>query len=1086
MVEQEEHKLTGIFASRYDRRKGKSMSETATAEKELLDKINPAVYESWAGDLAAAQSAGEREGIWAAIKSGISKSQQDVKQMADDEVKKITDSMSDKERKERKRSKVEADIDNFVKSLKDRESLSGPSHPPESFVLRDKKAKELREWGWAPEDQEEVKRKLKEKFTGHNALNDDQIKNTIELLIATGKPATEVIQTIESEPAEFEPADQEEVRRAGGSYERARSVRKLSWFGKLDIPEKYLQRFVLQDEFAADNEQDYQHTDPGNVEEIAWQVMHHYGHTTWGPNGTFPILEMRIGYKIDKKGNQIPGPDGKPEIDPDRSRYYVNQANFVRWARERMWNIYDVNNDVGDFVSAINLPKTYGAMDFGRMFPEYTKYFASEDGVTNYWLMAQELIVESAGLGTMNQMATKYNQEMRDPDGLQKAIGEMFASNVFTKETFRKNMLELMAIMPLNYDGHKPGELLNNDGIFGAAMMEMFLAYYNLSDFDELQKLLGKGSSFFTKDGVMLALQTVIEDKTTESSGESNPTVLNKEMQDLLDNAFDKNGQIVTQPQRDNFIKFINFWGNKINNEDQEYTVRRMLYRVVSEKYGRVVREAVKNDKGEEITDANGNKILKDVYEKVFVDGQVKEIKKYGLTSDVEGAKNDTWTLRMSWVAAKAMARVFGAGARNDTTAQGYDGMTKMHLFEVYRDKMMNKNADEHGNPYTIHQFKILAMDPFNAMVTESYRERRDSKGNIMYGKDGKPLTEAKNVMQVLREMQETMTAYSAKLQVLERDYESETDEVVKAQKLVELNKFKVHKNKMYLNKAGELTFKARAMSNYYDDHLMRAHETYKLIMKAEEFKMEKYVMYDAWGGVSFNREQFQEDVQHKVIHPIRYFLNTYPDVKYNQRFKMLDQAATIHKRHALHDPNATPIYREMTLGEAMFGHEMLNREQFWLRDKKTGKPIEMRDDKGRKMKGLYEIDYDKVEADKVQVWKQFFMTKIAADLHAHRAFHAPDNRFDINYYNNVLKAIESIPHGVEADEFSIRDKYQKDNFFDKKDMKWFRKAIKVENYDLFLRAIFKDILMPDEKQEGIGLMLFFSLAAREIVRREG
>lgn len=1078
--------MTGIFGSRYDRRRparnasqsdaggGNNMSETATAEKELLDGIKQEVYDSWADDLALAESAGEREGIWAAMRSGVSKRQQSVKDMADDEVRKITDEMSEKESKERDRTKLEKDIDKFVKSIesKDRESLKGSSHPPETVILRDKKEADLREWGWALEDQERVKQKLSQKFTGHHALNEEQIVNIMELFVATGKTADDIIARIDEikDSFNFDPSAQEAQERKA-TIEDLSNLNKYNFLSQLELDGRYVKRFVLQDEFAAENEQEYQHTDPSNIEEIAWQVMHHYGHNTWGPNGTFPLLEMRIGYEIDKNTKKpIMGPDGKPKIDPERSRYYINQANFVRWARERMWNIYDINNDVGDFLSAINLPKTYGAIDFNRMFPEHQKYFASEDGETTYWLMAQELIVESAGLGTLNQMKTTYNQEMKDPKALQEAIGKMFASNVFTKETFRKNLLEMMTIMPLNYEGNEPGKLMKNDGIFGAAMMEMFLAYYNLSDFDELQKLIGKGSSFFTKDGVMLALQTVVEDKVTESSGESKTTVLNKEMQEHVDKAFDKNGQITTEANKANFIKFINFYGQKINNQDQEYTVRRMLYRVVSEKYGRILRK----ENGDAQT------------EKVFVDGKEKEIIKYGLTSDVEGKKNDTWSLRMSWVAASAMARVFGAGARNDTEAQGYDGMTKMHLFEIYRNKMLNKNADEHGNPYTIHQFKMLAMDPFNAMVTESFQEKKDADGNTIY-KDGKPVMEQKNVMEVMREMQAAMTAYQAQLKQRERQYDAMPDGPEKEQAKKELDKLRTDLNDKYQNKAGELTFRARAMSNYYDDHLMRAHETYKLIMKAEEFKMEKYVTYDAWGGVSFNREQFQEDVQHKVIHPIRYFLNTYPDVKYNKKFKMLDQAATIEQRHHPGGYGLPPIYREMTLGEAMFGHEMLNREQFWLRDKK-GKPIEMRDKDGRKMKGLYEIDYDKVETPegKIQVWKQFFMTKIAADLHSHRAFHSSDNRFDINYYNNVLKAIESISAGVDGDEFSIRDQTKEGNFFNKKDMKWFRKSIKVENYDLFLRAIFRDLLMPDEKQEGIGLMLFFSLAAREIVRREG
>ncbi len=1028
------------------------MSESSSTA--LLENIDPEVLEAWIPHLKAAKGQDERSAIYAAAKLGARPGEKNVEELTQEDVDKRFDEIVTAEEKERRRTKVEQDVDKFVISLKDHKMLEGASHPKyeingkkhEKEKLREKK--DWSEFGWGDTEKKQVEEKLATVLGWQKG--DKRVNNAIDLLVASGQTAQDVLTGLQNPPdLTLTAEDRQRIRENPRlTPHDVVASKKLTLFTELNLDEKSVQRFVLQEEFAVDLENEYQ-DDPKNIEDIAWQVMHHYHHDLWGPGGKFPLLEMRIAK--DANGN----------VDPEKSKYYVSQKHFVRWARERMWNLWDINNDVGDFVSAIELPKRYSKMTFGQMFPEHTKYFASEDGETTYSLMAQELIVESFGMGTMNQMASSYKQEMRDPKGLQEAIGKMFAGNVFTKETFRKNLLELMTIMPLNYEGNKPGELLENDGIFGASMMEMFLAYYNLSDFDELQKLIGKGSSFFTKQGYMQALQSVVLDKTTESSGEANPTVLNAATQEALNNAFDENGEITKQSHKDNFIDLINFFGSKINNPDAEYTTRRLLYRVIAEKYGRVV----KKENGEVQTDT------------VFVDGEKREVVRYGLTSDDEGKNEDTWTQRMAWVGASAMARVFGAAARNDTTAQGYDAMSKMHLFETYRNKMMNKNADEHGNPYTIHQFKVLAMDPFNAMTTESWEYVKDEQGKIKTDEKGKPLTRQKPVMEVLREMQATMSTYTARLRQMELAYENEKDETKKAEKLKELDEFRTQKNRRYLNKAGELTFNARAMSNYYDDHLMRAHETYKLLLGAEEVEMEKYVTYDAWGGVSFNREKFQEDVQHKVMHPIRYFLSTYPDVKYNQKFRMLDQAESWHQHK--------PVYREMTLGEAMFGHEMLNREQFWLRDKK-GKPIEMRDKNGRKMKGLYEIDYDKVEGNKIQVWKQFFMTKIGADLHAHRAFHSSDNRFDINYYNNVLKAIESIGKEVEGDEFSIRDQTRGGNFFDKKDMKWFRKSIKVENYDLFLRAIFRDLLMPDEKQEGIGLLLFFSLAAREIVRREG
>ncbi len=56
-------------------------------------------------------------------------------------------------------------------------------------------------------------------------------------------------------------------------------------------------------------------------------------------------------------------------------------------------------------------------------------------------------------------------------------------------------------------------------------------------------------------------------------------------------------------------------------------------------------------------------------------------------------------------------------------------------------------------------------------------------------------------------------------------------------------------------------------------------------------------------------------------------------------------------------------------------------------------------------------------------------------------------------------------------------------HYFDKKDMRWFRKTIKVENYDLYLRAIFKDILGPDDPEQGIGIMAMLGIFASQIVK---
>ena len=83
--------------------------------EELIHNYDQRVYDSWAEDFAKAQSSAEREGIWAAIKSGVSKGQKTVKEASDEEVKRLTDEMSEKDKKARERTKLELAIDEFIK-----------------------------------------------------------------------------------------------------------------------------------------------------------------------------------------------------------------------------------------------------------------------------------------------------------------------------------------------------------------------------------------------------------------------------------------------------------------------------------------------------------------------------------------------------------------------------------------------------------------------------------------------------------------------------------------------------------------------------------------------------------------------------------------------------------------------------------------------------------------------------------------------------------------------------------------------------------------------------------------------------------
>jgi hypothetical protein len=110
-----------------------------------------------------------------------------------------------------------------------------------------------------------------------------------------------------------------------------------------------------------------------------------------------------------------------------------------------------------------------------------------------------------------------------------------------------------------------------------------------------------------------------------------------------------------------------------------------------------------------------------------------------------------------------------------------------------------------------------------------------------------------------------------------------------------------------------------------------------------------------------------------------------------------------------------------------MFGHELLDREEFWVRGK-NGIPLRDRDNHRI-------IDYNKVQANKTLIWKQWAIMKFAADVQQHRMKYSMDRKFPPSYYEHVFEALESIPGAVWGDEYRMSKTIVPENFFNHHDM---------------------------------------------------
>ena len=263
--------------------------------------------------------------------------------------------------------------------------------------------------------------------------------------------------------------------------------------------------------------------------------------------------------------------------------------------------------------------------------------------------------------------------------------------------------------------------------------------------------------------------------------------------------------------------------------------------------------------------------------------------------------------------------------------------------------------------------------------------------------------------------------------------------------------------NKLYQDCADQMTFRAEIMRDYASNHLERGFKLYKLVMDAKKPNVfEKATAFDTFRGVTFDRSAFQSEVQEGFLKPLRYLLQTYNELNYN----MIVRGQVRKPGTATSKPEIE--YRDMTLGEKLFGYELLNRKEFW----------KIKDGKVQRENGRNVIDYAKVNSEKGKIflWKQWALMKIAADLYAHRAKNSTDPSFNLTYYENAIEAIGSIPGEIWGDEMKMQGLKIGESFFNKKDIAWLREISGTTRFSLYSRSIAESLLWPKDDKDGTGL----------------
>ncbi len=734
--------------------------------------------------------------------------------------------------------------------------------------------------------------------------------------------------------------------------------------------------------------------EPPNVEELAWQMQYKV-HSIFGEHGPYTILERHV-QESEEKG-----------VKKFAFRDRVNAANMVMWFRERALTKHGQSSTKPlDFESEVSLHKKFGKVDVYLLLNDVdllqSKHGPSED---LKWI-ADHMEVEAIALGWPRAAAIEILQGgMGDRKKLMELRTKYFADNLYTRPIGPKSMLAHL---------YGLGESVTNrkdmDGKLGAVVSRIESAYNNISNPQELFKLLGLQTTeditaAFGLDNLRRVRDQLADDKT-QSNGtycnlDANSKIHGVKVGDVFD--ADGNPKIANASEQLNFIKFINFYGQPTAHEQFKLVIRTIISERAAEMHGLV-------------NSIDGTK--------VDINRKYAEMLAY----------NNTWFM--------------GTAGWNDIADAGYNAEAK--TTNRYRHKIAGREeggegggrGGKYGNIWNFSWFKRWLLPPGHVIHTTVVDPETGKERSILQTMEVANATRARNDA-LLRQRVEAMDldeAISHKIQHI-KDHRHHTGETSLADdELYRIARGEVVRQKMtelltseegktmrseYQDRTNEFIFNENAMYDYSGNHYARGMKIDERLHDAKSLKFDKYITYVPFVGAAFNQEAWQDDMATFIT-----------DARYLLKESKIDYTSRIWDW----DPKAKQM-KHMMMGESLFGQQLYNIAEF--RNKSGG------------------IDWEKVNGDKGRkiLYKRWMEGFIIAQLLEYRELRtwSSNQRYSFTMTEDILEAIGKIPGWVEFDENDARNTHVKGFFFDKAAMKRIRKesgTTKLKMYGLEILTV--------------------------------
>jgi hypothetical protein len=685
-----------------------------------------------------------------------------------------------------------------------------------------------------------------------------------------------------------------------------------------------------------------------NMNEFLEEVMAYSDPSLWGVEGKYPLLEK----------------------DPTTGEQKIRQDNLILWLRDRMVFFHNEAPDEQlNMFAKVRLQREYRDISIGDMIEDQARYFRDKEG-NQYNELADFVRLNVWQFNSYRQADLEYRMVMGNEKELPNSITKSFYNSVFTKPAFN-NMSALANVLTMagKYDSKpvtveelkagtraEPEEL---DTVVGGAINTAFQAYYNISDANKLRELLGDDTPLLD----IKAIRQTIKERAAAVRGNGTTA------EDISD---EEASRFIESNSGDPNNSASKFFTEKESVTTSDIIAFINIYNIPT--------------KQTEIITIVDNLIMKAIQHK------------YQDTNDPENSPLNNINAKFAQLQASLMARLYGAGWRNDLTANANDAGSKPGKLREYRLKQaQGSRGGVVGNPYSVFMLKQVMVDYLTAARTETLVKNED--GSVFVDDYGK--THYYSILELMEQM-EKAGKDSRKVMMLAKELRPVKD----------------------------------SMRDYAQNHMQRAFEIYSDITGSTEIDWHKFTEEDNWGNVRINRAAFESEFKDNFLKKIRYCYSTYAQFDFSKEVR-----AYVPNK----DPKKPGSWENQPLALALFGKEILDVEPFWKKDK-DGTVHE------------HVIDFQLVNANKEYLWKQVALGRLAADIYAHRDYFSTDKRYNMLYYRSLVEAIESVQADLIGDENDMQGVKRVGRFFDEEQMEWLKDKAYISSSVLYREQIIRDI----------------------------